>query len=212
VWVRDLALAARHAFPEAPLDRPRELAQFLEACSALQRAFARSRARGEPVPKVKRGFLFRTAMGPRPWPVAPLGTVHDLRDLLGLTGGDLSWFADPRGLEGTVGDERLRHYRYRWVPKANGGGRLIEEPKPLLKHFQRVLLREVIDHVPPHDAAHGFRRGRSVLSYVADHTARAIVVHLDLEDFFGTVTAGRVYGIFRACGYQRTWPTCSLRS
>ncbi len=98
-------------------------------------------------------------------------------------------------------DERLRHYRYRWVAKRSGAARLIEEPKPLLKHVQRVILRELLDAVPVHDAAHGFRRGRSAVSYAAGHAGRQIVIHLDLEDFFGTVTAGRVYGIFRRCGY-----------
>ncbi len=198
VWVRDLALAARHGFPAAPVDRPRELAEFLAACSALGGAFAKARARSEPVPKVERVFLVPTAMGFAPWPVAPLASVRDLQDLFGLTIGDLRWFADTRGLERTVADERLRHYRYRWALKAAGGARLIEGPKPMLKHFQRVLLREVLDHVPVHPAAHGFTHGRSALTYAAGHVGRAVVVHLDLEDFFGSIDAGRVYGTFVA--------------
>ena len=55
--------------------------------------------------------------------------------------------------------------------------------------------------VPVHDAAHGFRRGRSAVSYTAGHAGQRVVIHLDLEDFFATVAAGRVYGIFRSCGY-----------
>ena len=71
----------------------------------------------------------------------------------------------------------------------------------MLKHFQRVLLREVLDHVPVHLAAHGFTHGRSALTYAAGHVGQAVVVHLDLEDFFGSIDAGRVYGTFRSCGY-----------
>jgi RNA-directed DNA polymerase len=201
VWVRDLALAARHGFPVAPLDRPRELAEFLAACSALRGAFAEARRRSEPLPKVERVFLVSTAMGFAPWPVAPLGSVRDLQDVLGLTIGELRWFADTRGLERSVADERLRHYRYRWALKAAGGARLIEEPKPKLKHFQRVLLREVLDNVPVHPAAHGFTHGRSALTYASGHVGRAVVVHLDLEDFFGSINAGRVYTTFLNCGY-----------
>jgi hypothetical protein len=201
VWVRDLALAARHGFEAAPLDRPYELAQFLASCSALRGAFAQAHKRSEPEPTVRRLFFVPTAMGAAPWPVAPLATVRDLQDLLGLTVGDLRWFADPRGLERSATDERLRHYRYRWALKRSGGARLIEEPKPLLKHFQRVLLREVLSHVPVHPAAHGFTYGRSALTYASGHVGRAVVVRLDLEDFFGSIRAGRVYGIFRRCGY-----------
>ncbi len=137
-------------------------------------------------------------MGPSPWPVAPLNTIGDLQDLLGLRLGDLLWLADARRLERSVCDERLRHYRYRWIAKRSGRARVIEDPKAQLKHVQRVILREVLDSVPVHDAAHGFRRGRSAISYAAGHAGQEVVIHLDLEDFFGTVTAGRVSGIFRS--------------
>jgi RNA-directed DNA polymerase len=201
VWIRDLALAARHAYPQAPLDAPRELAWFLAACAPLRHAFSSAIERSEPVPTVRRRFVARTAMGVARWPVMPLHSVRDLQDLLGLGLGELMWLADPRQLERTVRDEQLRHYRYRWAAKSNGGVRLIEEPKPLLKHVQRVLNREVLDHIPPHDAAHGFRAGRSAITYASTHAGHAVVIHLDLEDFFGTITAGRVFGIYRSCGY-----------
>jgi hypothetical protein len=134
VWVRDLALAARHAFPQAPVDAPRELAGFLAECGPLRQALARAVERSERVPVIRRWFLARTAMGSAPWPVTRLDSVKDLQDLVGVRLGELLWLADPRQLERTVSDERLRHYRYRWAVKAGGGVRLIEEPKPLLKH------------------------------------------------------------------------------
>jgi RNA-directed DNA polymerase len=189
VWLRDLALAARHEYPDAPLDRPRELATFLAACPPLQQAFERATDRGEHPPRVVRWYPARTAMGSSPWPVEVLDSVRDLQDLVGFPLGDLLWLADARGLERLVRDERLRHYRYRWITKTSGGVRLIEEPKPLLKHVQRVILREVLNAIPTHDAAHGFRRGRSVVTYAAGHAGRQLVIHLDLEDFFGSVTS-----------------------
>jgi RNA-directed DNA polymerase len=201
VWVRDLALAARHAYPEAPIGAHRALSSFLARCSPLRQAFSDAYERAEPVPTVTKAFAARAAMGALPWPVAPLHSVKDLQDLLGLRHGDLMWFADTRQLEQTVDDERLRHYRYRWMTKSNGGLRLIEAPKPLLKHLQRVLAREILNHVPAHEAAHGFRPGRSAVTYASGHSGQNIVIHFDLEDFFGTVTAGRVFGIFRTCGY-----------
>jgi RNA-directed DNA polymerase len=201
VWLRELAHAARHAYPEAPRDRPRELATFLAACDPFLAAFDIAFERDEPAPRIQRWYVARTTMAPTRWPVAPLASVADLQDLVGLRLGDLLWLADARGLEGKVQDERLRHYRYSWLHKASGGLRLIEEPKPRLKLVQRVVLREVINHIPVHDAAHGFRRGRSAVTYAAAHAGRRLVIHLDLEDFFGTVPAGRIYGIFRTCGY-----------
>jgi RNA-directed DNA polymerase len=201
VWVRDLALAARHAYPQAPSDAPRELVEFLAECTPLREAFAIALVRSQPLPTIKKRFMARTAMGTARWPVAPLHSVSDLQKLLGLGHGELMWLADTRQLERTVSDERLRHYRYRWATKSGGGIRLIEAPKPRLKSIQRVLVQEVLNHVPVHDAAHGFRAGRSAITYASTHAGQAIVIHLDLEDFFGTVTAGRVFGIYRSCGY-----------
>ncbi len=201
VWVRELAAAAWHAYPEPPRDRPRELAAFLAACSPLRAAFTVAQQNDEPRPTVRRWFPAATAMANAPWPVVPLHTTRDLGELLGLRAPDLLWFADTHHLERSVSDDRLRHYRYHWLRKPTGGLRLIEEPKPLLKHFQRVVLREVLDRIPVHAAAHGFRRGHSGLTYAAGHVGQRIVIHLDLEDFFTSIEAGRVYGIFRRCGY-----------
>lgn len=140
VWVRDLALAARHAYPEAPSDAPRELAEFLAGCAPVRLAFTTAFERSEPVPSIRKSFVTRTAMGSARWPVAPRHSARDLQDLLGLGHGEMMWLADTRQMERTVSEERLRHYRYRWMAKPNGGVRLIEQPKPLLNHLHRVLV------------------------------------------------------------------------
>jgi hypothetical protein len=138
---------------------------------------------------------------PHAWPIAPVGSPGELAELLELDAGQLMWLADVRGLERSVDAERLRNYRYRWLARRHGLPRLIEAPKLRLKEIQRWVLHEILDHVPPHDAAHGFTRGRSVLTHAALHTGHAAVLRLDLRDFFATIAAGRVYGIFRTIGY-----------
>ena len=102
---------------------------------------------------------------------------------------ELDWFADCQARERSASVEALRHYRYRWVAKPSGSLRLIEAPKPRLKQLQRRLLDEILLHIPPHDAAHGFRPGRSVPSFVAPHVGRTIVLKMDLRDFFVSITA-----------------------
>ena len=52
-----------------------------------------------------------------------------------------------------------------------------------------MLLDEILLHIPPHDAAHGFRSGRSVTSFVAPHVGRTIVLKMDLRDFFVSITS-----------------------
>ena len=200
-WLFHLALAARAGWPAPPRDARRALAGFLEVCPPLTEAFARDRAARRPLPTVRRWYTSETAMSDGRWPVPALPTLAALQEFLGLDAGALAWYADAKGWERQVTDEALRHYRYRWSPKASGGVRLIEEPKDVLRYFQRRILHDVLDAIPPHPAAHGIRRGRSVLTHATEHAGHAAVLRFDLEAFFTSVPAGRVFGIFRTAGY-----------
>ncbi|MCI0380248.1 MAG: reverse transcriptase family protein [Gemmataceae bacterium] len=81
--------------------------------------------------------------------------------------------------------------------------RLLESPKQKLKALQRKILHELLDLVPAHAAVHGFRRGHSIVTYAAPHVGQAMVLRLDLSDFFVSVPARRVRALFRALGYPR---------
>jgi RNA-directed DNA polymerase len=193
-WLRRVAAAVLDAYRRPPADRPRELTEFIRLTILRLRPPL-------PRPRVRRWFLPEQQMIRRRWPVAELDTKADLAGLLGLEDARLDWLADIRGLERTVESEQLRNYRYAWLPRPNAPPRLIEQPKSMLKAAQRRVLREVLDWIPVHDTAHGFVPGRSARSHAAAHAGAAVVVRLDLEDYFASVTAGRVYGIFRTAGY-----------
>ena len=194
-FLAELSRVVRSGYPDAPLDRPRELAAFIAACGPFVEGVA-----GRPV-RIVRGYLVETAMGPAWWPVLPLGTVGELERLLDLRPQELAWFADTRSWERSVTAEPLRHYRYRWIAKPGGGVRLLEMPKPRLREFQRRLLRQALDAIPVHEAAHGFRAGRSAVTHAREHVGRPVLLRFDLEGFFASVGAGRVFGIFRSAGY-----------
>lgn len=198
-WITDVAHTVRHEYPDKPVDRPRELARFIQACpqfrARLEEAIGR---RTWPIPFVLRPPIEMAA--------ARFGVpvLHDplaLAAWLGVSVDHLDWFADRWSFESRVADERLRHYHRSWIPKADSSGRLLEAPKRELKDLQRMVLHGILDRIPPHPAAHGFNRGRSALTGARLHAGRDVVLRLDLESFFTAVTAGRVYGILRTAGY-----------
>lgn len=197
-WMEGLALAAAAAFRTAPVDRRADLAVFIDDWLAERG--------GDPEPVGIIRLLAATPdAGPglrHDWPIARIDSPVDLAQRLELSTGQLAWLADVRGLERSVSDEQLRNYRYRAIPRRRGPVRVLEAPKARLKEVQRWVLHEILDYVPPHVVAHGFTRGRSVVSHAGLHTGRAIVLRLDLEDFFASVTAGRVFGLFRTLGYR----------
>jgi hypothetical protein len=131
-----------------------------------------------------------------------LPTPARLADWLGLTNAELDWFADVCRWNPTA-TERLRHYALRRIAKPSGKCRILEVPKRRLRDVQRRLLDGLLVHIPPHDAAHGFRSGRSVLTFAAPHTGQRLVLRLDLRDFFPSVRAARVHALFRRVGYPR---------
>jgi RNA-directed DNA polymerase len=96
---------------------------------------------------------------------------------------------------------RLNYYRFT-IPKRDGSRRPIWAPHRRLKAAQRWILREVVERLPVHGAAHGFLHGRSIATNAAVHTDAEIILKVDLKDFFPTVTLPRVKGIFRKAGYR----------
>ena len=130
-------------------------------------------------------------------------TPQDLARWLNVPLGRLAWlvhrFSDHQRPE-TVGKS---HYHYVWIRKKVRGERLIEAPKPSLKAVQNRILREILDKVPPHTAAHGFVKKKSIRSNAAPHVGQRVVLKIDLENFYPTVTFSRVVAIFRSLGYCR---------
>lgn len=122
-------------------------------------------------------------------------TEKDLADSLELSLDELFYYASHRKAD------RHFHYVRFSIPKSTGGRRTIMAPKRRLKSIQRDLLRELVDQLPVSDHAHGFRPGRSIKTNAEPHVNSAVVVKLDLEAFFKTVTFPRVRGLFIAYGY-----------
>ena len=122
-------------------------------------------------------------------------TEADVAQALGITVGTLRHHAVHRDRE------RVPHYVTYAIPKRSGGTRIIHTPKLKLKAILRKLVTELVDKLPVSEHAHGFVRGRSVRTGAAAHINKAVVLRLDLKDFFGTVTMARVRGYLVALGY-----------
>ncbi|MEO7730458.1 MAG: reverse transcriptase family protein, partial [Kofleriaceae bacterium] len=87
------------------------------------------------------------------------------------------------------------------IPKAKGGARRIAAPRTPLRKVQRQILDQILGRIPMHDACHGFVAGRSTVSNAAPHQRAALILKMDLKDFFPTVHYRRVAGLFRLLGY-----------
>jgi hypothetical protein len=126
-----------------------------------------------------------------------LHTAGELAQAMGIDLGYLRHLAFQRTVS------RTHHYRCFTIPKKTGGRRAISAPMPRLKWAQDWVRRTLLAPVPVHPAAHGFVPGRSIVTNAVAHGGgAAVVVNLDLADFFPSVSYPRVKGLFRALGYS----------
>jgi RNA-directed DNA polymerase len=132
----------------------------------------------------------------------PIGNVKALAKAMSLTGAELLHLADPRRFIAS-GERSSLHYRLLPRRKRGGGTRYLLAPKRRLKQAQRFVLREILDRIDPPTHAHGFVRGRSIVTHAQLHTGRAVVVRVDVADFFHRFTLRRVRGFFESLGYER---------
>jgi hypothetical protein len=62
-------------------------------------------------------------------------------------------------------------------------------------------LQLLVQRLPVSDCAHGCRKGGSVKTAAEPHVRKRVILHMDLKDFFHTVTFAQVRGLLIALGY-----------
>lgn len=124
-----------------------------------------------------------------------LETPEQIATAMGLRVSDLRFLAYARTTS------TVTHYVRFEIPKKTGGTRRISAPMARLKAAQHWLLENVLDKVSLHDAAHGFREGRSIVTNARPHVGAEVVLNVDLKDFFPTLAYNRIRGMFRGLGY-----------
>ncbi|MCZ7644402.1 MAG: reverse transcriptase family protein [Planctomycetota bacterium] len=185
--------AHKPAPPLKPLEvseRPYAFARFAASASLGRQSRFLDRRVGEKPERLTKFALPRFA------------TPEELAAFLKVPLKTLAWLCDYHGHNGGEKIAKKQHYHYQWRAKPNGGWRLIEAPKPLLKLCQARVLREILDKVPPHEAAHAFRAKRSIKTNAAVHAGSYVIVKADLSHFFPSIPYKRVASVFRGLGYN----------
>ncbi len=129
-----------------------------------------------------------------------IATGKELAASLGISFSQLRFLSYHRD---AVAKDNYKRYT---IPKRTGGNREIAAPMPLLKHVQRQVLDAILSKLAAPAFAHGFLPGKSVITnagaHVPSHARPALVINMDLKDFFPTITFQRVRGLFKRLGYS----------
>lgn len=123
--------------------------------------------------------------------------VKDLAEFLDIKYNDLRRLAYHRDVV------KVDNYKRYKIPKKKGGYRNIASPKPLLKKAQRKILDGILSNITVSDCANGFLKGKSVVIGAECHKKSPdLLINIDLENFFPTITFKRVVGMFKGFGYS----------
>ena len=200
-WLRPLAVRFLDGFASKPRPRLRDVVHFLAADALYQDALNRYAQALQVETLLHPAQQMNPVAAAADWGLPILESVTELAHWLRLDPAELMWFADLKGLAGETRNEKLQHYHYRILSKKSGSIRLIEAPKQHLKQIQRQILSEILNRIPAHACAHGFVPMRSIQTFAAPHVGQHVVLRMDLENFFPSVSGLRVQAALRTAGY-----------
>lgn len=111
-------------------------------------------------------------------------TKSELADFINIPSKDLDNIA-----------KLIKYYNFE-IPKKDGSSRKISAPNRKLKKIQKEILKALEVIYLPRSSAHGFIKGKSIVSNARNHIKSSLVLKIDLENFFPSIHFGRVRGLF----------------
>lgn len=106
--------------------------------------------------------------------------------------------------------DRPTPYRTFEIPKRSGGTRTIEVPPVPIVVFQKKLAAALAELYVPKATAHGFVKGRSIVTNARHHLGARLVLNIDLQDFFHSIHFGRVFGLFQKPPFSLPRPVAAV--
>jgi RNA-directed DNA polymerase len=120
-----------------------------------------------------------------------LSQCHDVWSLAMLLGTDYENLA-------SFLYSKKKKYRFFSIEKKSGDSRYIYAPVKRLKSLQYKVKTELENFYKPKKSTHGFVSGRSIITNAQNHTKKNYVLNIDLNDFFPTITFGRIKKLFES--------------
>lgn len=103
----------------------------------------------------------------------------------------------------SLSKDQENNYHIFTIKKSSGADRVIQAPIQKLKTVQRKILDTILHNVPLNQHAEGFRQKRSILTNAVRHVNSRVLVKLDIQNFFPTISYKRVKGMYLQLGYPR---------
>ncbi|MDN5278894.1 MAG: RNA-directed polymerase [Clostridiales bacterium] len=94
-------------------------------------------------------------------------------------------------------------YREFSLAKRSGGSRRIFSPSESLKAIQNRIKDRLLGHLGSHKSCRGFESGESIVTNALSHVDKAVIIKIDVRDFFHSTTSERIECYFRKIGWNK---------
>ncbi|PIB47422.1 hypothetical protein AOA59_00995 [Pseudomonas sp. 2822-15] len=131
--------------------------------------------------------------------IPPIVTLQDLANYLSIKRGKLAYYAyyiKPADAYNTFA-----------IKKRSGKDRSIDAPIKGLKDIQKLVYENFSGEIEFRKCAFGYIPGRGILQNSERHVRQRWVLRVDLKDFFPSVTAVRVAGMFSSQPFNLSYKT-----
>lgn len=127
-------------------------------------------------------------------------SVSDVANLLEVPTGQLLYILYHKKDNYRAFEIEKKSGKKRIINAPNGGLSILQDKlKPIIEYFYR-----------PKKSAHGFIKGKSIITNAETHTKKKFVVNIDLENYFESITFARVYGIFKSKPFNFSHPAATV--
>jgi S1-C subfamily serine protease len=116
---------------------------------------------------------------------------------------------DPKSLLSYLYSDQIK-YRIFYVKKKDGKNRTIAAPVKRLKALQKKVKTALEFYYAPKKCCHGFVKDRSIITNSQSHLRKEFVFNLDLENYFGSISFGRVKRLFESAPFNLNHPVASV--
>ena len=93
----------------------------------------------------------------------------------------------------SISNNIWKNYNVYKIKKRNGKYRTIYEPNYLLKHIQKKILINILNNKSISKYAKGYHKGISLKDNAVPHINKALILKLDIKDFFENITFMDIY-------------------
>ncbi len=99
---------------------------------------------------------------------------------------------DRKSLFNTVKNAN-QSYKLVTIKKKNGADRTLHSPNDFLKYCQKVILNDILIHIPVSKYATAYKPGAKLADNAHPHTNKKYILKMDITDFFGSIRFDQVY-------------------